>query len=159
MLPFLGRAARDVVGYDVDLTAVTLMARYVEFPSNVEFRMGPADRAPLFERGEFDLILALDVLEHVADLEGTIQTLLNSLSPGGKMIVSGPTENWIYRLGRRFAGREFSGDYHRRGIGVVREHLSRLATPGRVADITRPWWLGLFFAVFVITKNPDVQIW
>ena len=71
--------------------------------------------------GEFDLILALDVLEHVDDLPGVVGRLAGLLKDGGRLVVSGPTENWLYRLGRRLAG--FSGHYHVRDIYDIEEAL------------------------------------
>jgi hypothetical protein len=67
------------------------------------------------------LVLALDVLEHVADLKETIAAIAAAMAPEGRLIVSGPTENALYRLGRRLAG--FSGHYHRRAVGDVEAAL------------------------------------
>lgn len=85
-------------------------------------------------RETFDIILALDVLEHVEDLNGTLGRLTRFLGSRGRLVVSGPTENLLYRIGRRFAG--FSGHYHirdihvieaaLRGLGFRRERLIRL---------------------------------
>ena len=69
----------------------------------------------------FDLILALDVLEHVDDLSGYLRRFAGLLAPGGRLVVSGPTENLLYRLGRRLAG--FSGHYHVRNIYDIEKGL------------------------------------
>jgi 2-polyprenyl-3-methyl-5-hydroxy-6-metoxy-1,4-benzoquinol methylase len=58
----------------------------------------------------YDWIFAIDSLEHNDDYDGLLKRLANALSPNGVMIISGPTENWLYRLGRRIAG--FDGHYH-----------------------------------------------
>jgi hypothetical protein len=55
-------------------------------------------------------VFALDSLEHNQDVPPILDRLVASLTPGGVLILSGPTENWLYRLGRRLAG--FSGHYH-----------------------------------------------
>jgi len=51
-----------------------------------------------------------------------------ALRPDGRMIVSGPTESWVYRLGRRIAG--FQGPYHMTTIHHIEralgERLARL---------------------------------
>jgi len=62
------------------------------------------------ESGKFDAIFALDSLEHNDDVAAILDVLKAALRPGGLLILSGPTENWLYRLGRRLAG--FSGHYH-----------------------------------------------
>lgn len=77
----------------------------------------------------FDCIFALDVLEHVADLDGCVARLTDALADGGRIVVSGPTENAWYRLGRQLAG--FSGHYHLRNVydierGFLRRGLARI---------------------------------
>jgi len=64
------------------------------------------------------------VLEHVRDLQGTLAALLRLLKACGQMIISGPTENAVYRLGRKLAGPEFSGDYHERRVERIRQALN-----------------------------------
>ncbi len=59
---------------------------------------------------EFDCVFALDVLEHVEDLDMYIDKLFDVCKVGGKIIVSGPTESIPYQIGRWMSG--FSGDYH-----------------------------------------------
>ncbi len=54
--------------------------------------------------GPFDTIVALDVLEHFEDLRSQLDTLKKVMAPGGLLLVCGPTENWIYKMGRLFAG-------------------------------------------------------
>jgi SAM-dependent methyltransferase len=58
----------------------------------------------------YDAIFALDSLEHNDDYQALVLQLIDKLNEDGILIVSGPTENWLYRLGRRIAG--FSGHYH-----------------------------------------------
>ena len=65
-------------------------------------------------QGSIDLIIALDSLEHVDNIEGILFQMKYFLKPGGRILISGPTENLFYRLGRKIVG--FSGDYHRRSI-------------------------------------------
>jgi 2-polyprenyl-3-methyl-5-hydroxy-6-metoxy-1,4-benzoquinol methylase len=71
----------------------------------------------------FGLILALDVLEHLEDLDSELERLLAFAAPGAALIVSGPTENAFYRVGRRLAG--FSGHYHVRNIYDIESCLGR----------------------------------
>ena len=60
--------------------------------------------------GSLDTIVAANVLEHVEDRPALYATFLRKLAPEGRLVVSGPTENALYRLGRRLIG--FTGDYH-----------------------------------------------
>lgn len=89
-----------------------------------------------------DLILALDVLEHVDDLDALVASFAERLSPQGRLIVSGPTENFWYRLGRRIVG--FSGDYHVRTIFDIRASLERCF------EIEQTRSVGLGFTLFEI---------
>lgn len=58
----------------------------------------------------FATIFALDSLEHNHDIASLAELLAAALRPDGRLIVSGPTENGLYRLGRRIAG--FQAAYH-----------------------------------------------
>jgi 2-polyprenyl-3-methyl-5-hydroxy-6-metoxy-1,4-benzoquinol methylase len=58
----------------------------------------------------YDWVFAIDSLEHNDDYRSLLKRLASALAPNGIMIISGPTENWLYRFGRRIAG--FDGHYH-----------------------------------------------
>lgn len=60
--------------------------------------------------GRFAAIFALDSLEHNEDIAPILAAFARALQPGGVFILSGPTENVLYRLGRKLAG--FDGHYH-----------------------------------------------
>jgi len=71
---------------------------------------------------QFDFILALDVLEHIENSSALLENLKNLLEPGGKLILSGPTENFWYRVGRKLAG--FSGHYHVKNIYQIEQEFA-----------------------------------
>ena len=56
--------------------------------------------------------VALDVLEHLSEEE--LQNFSDGFAPGACLILSGPTENVLYQIGRRVAG--FKGGYHQRDV-------------------------------------------
>jgi hypothetical protein len=56
------------------------------------------------------------VLEHIEGLPAYLSKLSAKLNTGGKLIVSGPTESVIYKLGRVVAGFGDKGDYHHTNI-------------------------------------------
>ncbi len=88
----------------------------------------------------YDWIFAIDSLEHNADYADLLHRLTDALSPNGVLIVSGPTENWIYRLGRRIAG--FHGNYHLTNVHEIEAAAGKwLKRQGR---ITLPFGLPLF---------------
>ena len=49
-----------------------------------------------FADGSFDLVTALDVIEHIDDDRGTVQELHRVLRPGGRLLVSVPAFQWMW---------------------------------------------------------------
>lgn len=72
---------------------------------------------------EFGMILCLDSLEHNYDYESLVLNLTKSLKKDGILIISGPTENILYKLGRRISG--FKGDYHYTNVFAIEQFLER----------------------------------
>lgn len=79
-----------------------------------------ADRIP---DASLDVVIAADVLEHVDGLARLVDFFGRKLRPDGILIVSGPTENLAYRIGRWIAG--FSGEYHVRSVFDVESEIRR----------------------------------
>ncbi len=79
------------------------------------------------EEGAYDMVFAIDALEHNENFAELVGRLSRLVAPNGVFILSGPTENGLYRLGRRIAG--FSGDYHFTTIydieKAAEQHLTR----------------------------------
>jgi 2-polyprenyl-3-methyl-5-hydroxy-6-metoxy-1,4-benzoquinol methylase len=148
MLSFLAQHSQQVVAMDIDLVPLERVKRYIPLAENV--RVLEAQQASLSQLPptSFNLINALDVLEHVADLPRTLSELIHLLKPGGQLLVSGPTENILYRVGRKLAGPEYSGDYHERGIAEIKQELSRLAHVRQIATL---YWPVPLFEIFVAT--------
>ncbi len=63
---------------------------------------------------------------------------MNLLKPNGQLVVSGPTENFLYQIGRKIAGPEYSGAYHERGIAEIKRELKRLARVEHIATLYQP---------------------
>jgi 2-polyprenyl-3-methyl-5-hydroxy-6-metoxy-1,4-benzoquinol methylase len=56
----------------------------------VQFRY--ADLTGLEQREEFDLVLCIDVLEHIEDDRGVMRNICQSLRPGGILLISTPSD-------------------------------------------------------------------
>lgn len=149
MLPFLAGVSREVVAADIDLLALESMKSHIPLAPNVKVQDASADAISRLPASSFDLILALDVLEHVADLSATLAQLLRLLGPGGQVVVSGPTENALYRLGRKLAGPEYSGEYHERGVAEIRQMLAEQTNLKLIATL---YWPIPLFEIFSATK-------
>jgi len=57
---------------------------------------GSLDDPLPFDAGTFDLAVALDVLEHVADDEAALRELARVLVPGGRLLVTVPQHGWLW---------------------------------------------------------------
>jgi 2-polyprenyl-3-methyl-5-hydroxy-6-metoxy-1,4-benzoquinol methylase len=146
MLSFLAQHSQHVTALDIDLVPLERVKKYIPLGENV--LVLDAKQSPISQLApkSFDLINALDVLEHVDDLPGTLTDLLNLLKPGGQLIVSGPTENILYQVGRKLAGPEYSGEYHERGTAEIKRELARMAHVRQIATL---YWPIPLFEVFV----------
>ena len=85
--------------------------------------------------GAYDQVFAIDSLEHNDNFEELLAALAAKLSPRGVLILSGPTENRLYRLGRAIAG--FSGHYHKTTIYRIEDAAAKLLTRRAVRSIMR----------------------
>ena len=133
----------QVTAIDTDLGPKRQLEGRLTFSQSITFVEGDLatmDLAP----GSFDVIVALDVLEHVSPLAPYVNAFERLLGPAGVLIVSGPTENWLYRLGRRLAGKEFTGHYHVSNIHDVAESVSERF---EVRTVARVIWPATLFEV------------
>ena len=130
---------------DIDLLPLERIKKYIPLEPNIQVVDANQTSISQLPSKSFDIINALDVLEHVDGLHRTLSELLSLLKPGGQLVVSGPTENTLYQIGRKLAGPEYSGDYHERGIAEIKRELLRLA---RVKHIATLYWPLPLFDVF-----------
>ena len=150
MLPFLCGISARVTAMDIDLLPFERVSRLQPFPANLTVHDAHAVTLKDLPKASFDIIVATDVLEHVGDLADTLADMKNLLTPGGQVIISGPTENILYKIGRKLAGPEYSGDYHERGIREVRKLL---AEQMRISHIATLYWPVSLFDIFAGSVN------
>jgi len=132
------RGARRVIGVDLVLDSARMLA--AEWGLNVELKT-PDQAKEEIEPGSVDIVLAAEVLEHVEPIEEALEAFERWLKTDGTLLVSLPTENRLYRLGRRLAG--FKGHYHHdnaksidraiRQAGFHRRSRSYIPLPGPFA--------------------------
>lgn len=94
--------------------------KYLGFHKRDDIKLIHADQwlAEVPDRS-LDYIIATEVLEHVEDGEKYLIDFRSKMRDDGYLIVSLPTENTLYKLGRRIAG--FSGHYHQKEIIQIEE--------------------------------------
>ncbi len=122
LLPFLDGACKQVYAYDLtpdpaQRTIDTFMLKKTTL-LKVEGSVGQLGDKSV------DLIIALDVLEHVAELKALLKEFRRILTDDGRVIVCGPTESWLYKIGRRMAG--FENLYHKRSIYDIEGEMRKI---------------------------------
>jgi SAM-dependent methyltransferase len=119
LLPTLARRFDEVTCVDVHAgVARALLER--QPLANVAVREGRIESLALPENG-FDAIVAADVLEHMEDLAPVARELARVLRPGGELLVSLPSENPFYELGRALFRYRKPEDHYHAGASVVEE--------------------------------------
>lgn len=92
------------------------------FELDIKFYLGDLRKKnECFGDEVFDIVTCLDVLEHIADLEGAIRELKRILKPGGILACSYPTENICYKLGRILARMTPPTDHYHTADKITRE--------------------------------------
>ena len=121
MLPFLSKIANHVVAFDKVIIPAARLIEHHEL-RNVELK--EVDTLPILLPDEsVDLILCLDALEHIKPLQEVTKELTRVLKPGGRLVMSGPSENAIHKLGRLLAGFRKRATYHRWNVDDVNKAL------------------------------------
>lgn len=138
--------AEKVVATDIEPATFHRMQSAVRFPPNIVFAPAPELAGETYARS-FDAIVALDVLEHIPDLTEVLGQFKKVLKPAGVVVISGPTENALYKLGRRIAGNRFTGDYHVSNIARIEAECRR---HGRVQTIAALYPVLPLFKVFAL---------
>lgn len=97
----LASVARAAAGADVSEEAVSYAQQHYQ-AANLSFHTGPAEALP-FPDQSFDLIVAFEVIEHLADARALLSEARRVMAPGGQFIVSTPNRLY-YEQTRRESG-------------------------------------------------------
>ncbi len=101
-----------------------------------------------------DAVVAADVMEHLESPREYATEFRRTLRPGGRLLVSGPTENLAYKIGRIAAGFADKGGYHHTDIDQLRADIT---ASGFTLEATRrlPFLFPCLFKVFRFRKSAD----
>jgi len=127
---------------DIGLEHLEVLRNRFGHRPNLEVRQCDVERAGDLEyfTGKVDTVVCLNVLEHVADPEGALQNVYNSLVPGGRAVVLVPQGQEIFgaldvALGHhlRYSQEQLRERMERAGFTMERMvEFNRVSRPG--------WW-------------------
>jgi SAM-dependent methyltransferase len=152
LLRLLASISAEVIACDKDITAAARLSASYGL-ANVRLSRVLTLPIPLPD-ASVDLAFCLDVLEHVNDLQGISRELSRVLRPDALLIVSGPTENLLYKLGRVTAGFAGKGDYHHWNVGQVFAALEENFT---LRDRRRLFFFLRLFEVASFRRRPPAD--
>jgi len=141
LFPFFAKESNGTVyAHDVDKNAIKLAQDHA---NNLENKVGKKIFEILTEKTQLDkipassldAIVALDVLEHVEDLDKLLTQFYTWLRPSGQLIVSSPTESWLYKFTRKFGSDHYHGHTHLRGAKDIKESLGKVFKVETVARL------------------------
>ncbi len=116
-LPTLAQRFADVSVVDLDLNDARRVAAYYQL-KNV--RLIEKDISGWNNTERYDLVVTMDVLEHFADKSVPRRFFDSHLKPSGLLLVSLPTENGLYRLGRTVLRKTKPADHYHPAHELVR---------------------------------------
>ena len=123
----LARRGHDVLGIDVAGEALAAGRAHAAGQGlSVAYRDASTEEL-VGERARFDVVTALEVIEHVADSAGFVATLARLLTPGGLLFVS-----TLNRTPRAFVIAKLGAEYVLRLLPVGTHDWRRFITPAEL---------------------------
>ncbi|MFZ5750608.1 MAG: bifunctional 2-polyprenyl-6-hydroxyphenol methylase/3-demethylubiquinol 3-O-methyltransferase UbiG [Pseudomonadota bacterium] len=128
----MARLGAEVVGADAAAGNIPVARIHAEQQGlAIDYRQGTAEA--LAASGErFDIVLALEIVEHVADPQGFMTTCRDLLRPGGLIIAS-----TLNRTARSFAMAIIGAEWVMRWLPKGTHEWSRFVTPDEMDGLMR----------------------
>ena len=82
---------KDITGIDISKKAIEMALE--KYPKS-QFRQASLNKIP-FENASFDSIVMVEVIEHLIDIDGTLEDLSRVLKPGGLLLITTTDFNWL----------------------------------------------------------------
>ena len=124
----LSRKAKKVVGMDIDHQAINLAVQKYQ-SRNLSFLV--ADALKISRMRKFDLVISLQLIEHISDTDSYLNQIKKILKKGGKAIFSTPNKQMRLAKGEKpwnpFHVREYDLLEFQR---VLAEHFSKVTILG-----------------------------
>jgi len=127
---FARRGAR-VTGLDASVEAIAAARAHAEAEGlAIDYRAGAPEE---LDAGAYDVVTALEVIEHVADRAAFAQALAARLAPGGLVFVS-----TLNRTARSLLLAKFGAEYVLRWLPRGTHDWKMFVTPGELSAALRP---------------------
>lgn len=153
MLALCSPRFEKVVGLDIKIKPVAREIVRKERLRNVLLVEADGRNTGL-RSASFDVAFATDVLEHFRDPAGGLKELRRLLKPGGSLVVSAPTENFLYNFYRFVYGRRKPRD-HYHDSGSVLAEAEKFFQPAEEAGV--PFNLPPFLSFFRIKRFVKIR--
>ena len=146
----LGKLNHTITAIDLDLSPKNILSELIDYPNTINFVEGDIFNQKFNQK--FDIIIALDVLEHIPlnILPSYLNLFKELMTDNGKLIISGPTENILYKIGRFLAGNDFTGSYHETNISLIKQEFKKIFQVKKIKKLYFPFVL---FEVFEAVKK------
>lgn len=116
LFPSLAQFSEEIYGIDM----ITTMAERIIADHNLKnITLVNADIQKYTFPIKFDVIICADVLEHFKDLSIVMDYIYAALKPQGNLLLSVPTENTLYRIGRLIFGFQNPEDHYHNSREIV----------------------------------------
>jgi len=125
----LARLGANVTGADADESAIATARQHAQ-KSGVEISYIAGDAAQLTE--EFDVVLALEIIEHVSDIPAFISLCKQRLKPGGLLIFS-----TLNRTAKSYALGIIVAEYLLRWVPKGTHNWKKFVRPSELAQYSR----------------------
>jgi SAM-dependent methyltransferase len=136
-LKFLSQYFPNIKGIDLSKDSIEYGERFLGLKN---IKLGDAYN-PEGKEGTLDGILALDVLEHIKEDRQALERWLNLLKPGGKVILTVPAFNFLWR-------KHDSLSHHKRRY--TKKKMKELTSPGFRIIFRSYWNKSSFFPVLIL---------
>ncbi len=149
----LARLGAQVTGIDAAEKGIAVARQHAgESGLDIDYRPGTAEQ--LVEAGErFDIVLAMEIIEHVGDVSRFLGTVASLVAPGGMLILS-----TLNRTAKSFMLAIVGAEYLLRWLPRGTHDWRRFLKPSEVAVSIRPQGLALVEAVGVV-YSPVTDKW
>ena len=166
---FFSERAHSVAGIDFDQEAIEVAAKRYPW---INFQAAPLEAIPHADQS-FDVVVCLDVLEHVRDEHKSLNELFRVLRPGGMLILTTPHRGLFSFMDPvnvlRRLGRSDEPEHRHYSVGDLRRLLdaSRWAGSYEIVRVHRSglllfplalWLAAIPLATSVVRKLVDIAI-